>query len=33
MLLPIERIFILRLIDDRRIMGTYVNSPLQNVIA
>jgi Mn2+/Fe2+ NRAMP family transporter len=32
-LLPIELIFILRLISDRRIMGTYVNSPLQNVIA
>jgi Mn2+/Fe2+ NRAMP family transporter len=32
-LLPIELIFILRLINDRRIMGTYVNSPLQNVIA
>jgi Mn2+/Fe2+ NRAMP family transporter len=32
-LLPIELIFILRLINDRRIMGTYVTSPLQNVIA
>ena len=33
MVFAIELLFILRLINDRRIMGTYVNSPLQNVIA
>ena len=32
-LLPIELVFILRLINDPRIMGKYVNGPLQNVIA
>lgn len=33
MLLPILLVFILRLVNDRRIMGKYVNSALQNVIA
>jgi Mn2+/Fe2+ NRAMP family transporter len=33
MLLPILLVFILRLINDRRIMGKYVNSLLQNIIA
>ncbi len=32
-LLPIELVFILRLINDPRIMGKYVNGPVQNVIA
>jgi Mn2+/Fe2+ NRAMP family transporter len=32
-LLPIELVFILRLINDRRVMGKYVNSRTQNVIA
>ncbi|HEX6796919.1 MAG TPA: Nramp family divalent metal transporter [Ktedonobacterales bacterium] len=32
-LLPIELVFILRLINDPRIMGKYVNGPLQNAIA
>jgi Mn2+/Fe2+ NRAMP family transporter len=32
-LLPIMLYFILRLVNDRRIMGKYVNSPVQNVIA
>jgi Mn2+/Fe2+ NRAMP family transporter len=33
MLLPILLVFILRLVNDRRIMGKYVNSALQNFIA
>ena len=33
MLLPILLVFILRLVNDRRIMGKYVNSALQNWIA
>jgi Mn2+/Fe2+ NRAMP family transporter len=33
MLLPILLVFILRLVNDRRIMGKYVNSVLQNIIA
>ena len=33
MLLPIMLYFILRLVNDRRIMGKYVNSPIQNIIA
>jgi NRAMP (natural resistance-associated macrophage protein)-like metal ion transporter len=33
MLLPILLVFILRLVNDRRIMGKYVNSALQNTIA
>jgi len=33
MLLPILLVFILRLVNDRRIMGKYVNSALQNAIA
>lgn len=33
MLLPILLVFILRLVNDRRVMGKYVNSTLQNVIA
>jgi Mn2+/Fe2+ NRAMP family transporter len=33
MLLPILLVFILRLVNDRRIMGKYVNSALQNIIA
>lgn len=33
MLLPILLVFILRLVNDRRIMGKYVNSTLQNIIA
>jgi Mn2+/Fe2+ NRAMP family transporter len=32
-LLPILLVFILRLVNDRNVMGKYVNSPLQNVIA
>ncbi len=32
-LLPILLVFILRLVNDRRIMGKYVNSRLENVIA
>jgi Mn2+/Fe2+ NRAMP family transporter len=32
-LLPILLIFILRLVNDRRIMGRYVNGRAQNVIA
>jgi Mn2+/Fe2+ NRAMP family transporter len=32
-LLPIMLYFILRLVNNRRIMGKYVNSPVQNVIA
>jgi len=32
-LLPILLYFILRLVNDRDIMGKHVNSPLQNVIA
>jgi Mn2+/Fe2+ NRAMP family transporter len=32
-LLPILLVFVLRLVNDRRIMGKYVNSPLQNAIA
>ncbi|MFI5272938.1 MAG: Nramp family divalent metal transporter [Ktedonobacterales bacterium] len=32
-LLPIELVFILRLINDPRIMGKYVNRPVQNMIA
>jgi Mn2+/Fe2+ NRAMP family transporter len=33
MLLPILLVFILWLVNDRRIMGKYVNSALQNTIA
>jgi Mn2+/Fe2+ NRAMP family transporter len=32
-LLPILLFFILRLVNDRRIMGKHVNGPVQNVIA
>lgn len=32
-LLPILLVFILRLVNDRRVMGRYVNGPVQNVIA
>lgn len=32
-LLPILLVFILRLVNDRRIMGKHVNGPVQNVIA
>lgn len=32
-LLPILLVFILRLVNDRRIMGKYVNSTLENVVA
>jgi Mn2+/Fe2+ NRAMP family transporter len=32
-LLPILLVFILRLVNDRRIMGKHVNSPVENVIA
>lgn len=32
-LLPILLIYILRLVNDRRVMGKYVNGPVQNVIA
>lgn len=32
-LLPILLVFILKLVNDRRIMGKYVNSPGQNIIA
>jgi Mn2+/Fe2+ NRAMP family transporter len=32
-LLPILLVFILRLVNDRHVMGRYVNGPVQNVIA
>jgi Mn2+/Fe2+ NRAMP family transporter len=32
-LLPILLVFIVRLVNDRRIMGKYINNPLQNLIA
>ncbi|MBF6592031.1 MAG: divalent metal cation transporter, partial [Ktedonobacterales bacterium] len=33
MLLPILLVFILRLVNDRRIMGAYINGRVQNIIA
>jgi len=32
-LLPVILLLMLRLVNDRKIMGTWVNSPVQNVIA
>jgi Mn2+/Fe2+ NRAMP family transporter len=32
-LLPILLVFILRLVNDQRIMGKYINNPVQNTIA